>query len=95
MAQLKLAVDNTATTVTHPRPFQTMYYKSANDKGMSWSRIGRASSKIGAIRAATVRLVTGQYMRAVIHGEEGQRLYTITRVGRKIEIFGLFMMPEK
>lgn len=94
MAVLKLAVNNTLPKV-HPRPFQTMYYGSANDKIGDYSRVGRAASNVGAIRAAVVRLVTGQYFKAVIHGESGEVLYTLTRKGREIKIFGLFMTLEK
>ena len=93
MVALKLAVNNVAIAA-HPRPYQTMYYGSSNSKITDWSRIGRASSKVGAIRAAVPRLVTGQYYMAVIHDEDGAVLYTMRRVGRKIDILGLFMTPE-
>lgn len=93
MTKLRLAVNNVAPVV-QTRPYQTMYYGSAAAKIQDWSRIGRASTNVGAIRAAVVRLVTGQYYKAVIHGESGEVLYTMRRVGRKIEIFGMFMLPE-
>jgi hypothetical protein len=35
--------------------------------------------------------VTGQYYKAIIHGESGEVLYTLTRKGRETKIFGLFM----
>jgi hypothetical protein len=72
-----------------------MYYGSVNAKITDWSRIGRASSRIGAIRAAVPRLVTGQYYKAVIHDESGAVLYTMRRVGRKIDILGLFMQLDR
>lgn len=90
---LKLAVNNTLPVV-HPRPYQTMYYRGTSDKVHHWTRVGRASSKVGAIRAAVVRLVTGQYYKAIIHGESGEVLYTLTRKGSKIEIFGQFLLED-
>lgn len=93
MAVLKLAVNNSLPQV-HPRPFQTMYYRSATCKVQDWTRVGRASSGVGAIRAAVVRLVTGQYYKAIIHGESGEVLYTLTRKGSEIKIFGMFMVME-
>lgn len=90
---LKLAVNN-VVPMAHPRPYQTMYYRSATCKIQDWTRVGRASSPVGAIRAAVVRIVTGQYYKAVIHGESGEVLYTLTRKGREIKIFGMFMVME-
>jgi len=93
MAALRLAVNNLLPQ-RHSRPYQTMYYGSNGSKATDWSRIGRASSEVGAIRAAVVRLVTGQYYKAVVHGEDGQVLYTLTRDRSAIKIFGQFMLME-
>jgi hypothetical protein len=89
MAELKLVVNNPVPS-PHPRPFQTYYYRSCADKPGDWSRIGRAASPEGVIRASVVRLVTGQYAKAVVHREDGVTLYTLTRKARKIDIIGLF-----
>lgn len=78
----------------HPRPYQTHYYGSPLSKITDWSRISRASTPVGAIRAATVRIVMGQYRKAIVHGLDGEVLFTITRKGREIKIFGRFMIPE-
>ena len=90
MAALRLAVNNTLPKV-HPRLYQTMYYRSVHGRNTEWTRTGRAASPVGAIRASVVRLVTGQYHKAIIHGESGEVLYTLARKGREIKIFGLFM----
>lgn len=68
-----------------------MYYTSGTAKMEHWSRSGRAASPVGALRAAVVRLITGQYYKAIIHGESGEIMYTLIRKGRRIEIIGLFM----
>lgn len=93
MAKLRLAVNN-SVPVPHPRPFQTMYYRSVTNKIQDWTRIGRASSNVGAIRAAIVRLVTGQYYKAVIHSESGEVMYTLIRRRNVIKICGLFMQLD-
>ena len=89
VAALKLVVNNPVAS-QHPRPFQTHYYRSCADKPGGWSRIGRAASPTGAIRASVVRLVTGQYAKAVVHNEDGVTMYTLIRRARRIEIMGLF-----
>lgn len=89
VAALKLVVNNPVAS-QHPRPFQTYYYRSCADKPGDWSRIGRAASSVGAVRASVVRLVTGQYAKAVVHGEDGVTMYTLIRKARRIEIIGLF-----
>ena len=93
MVALALAVDNTLPVV-HPRPYQTMYYRSTSDKIQEWTRVGRASSPVGAFRASAVRLFTGQYMKAVVHGVGGEVLFTLYRKGDTIRIVGMFMLPE-
>lgn len=89
MAALELVVTNPIPS-PHPRPFQTYYYRSCTDKPGDWSRIGRAATDVGAVRASVVRLLTGQYAKAVVHREDGVTMYTLIRKARRIEIIGLF-----
>ena len=78
--------------VAHPRPFSTYYYsvKDPDAKGVTHDRIGRASTDVGAIRAAVVNVLIGKYASADVYGVSGVRMYRI-RSGRNcIEVLGYF-----
>lgn len=89
VAKLKLAY---SAPVAHrlPRPFQTYYFGSRKPNPGEWSRIGRASSGIGAIRAAIVQILRGHHETADIFGEDGVRLYKIRQERGQITISGYF-----
>lgn len=72
------------------RPYQTAYFGSVNDKASDYSKIGRAKTPAGAVRAAFWRLLIGQYTMAVVHGLDGEVMFRLTRKGRTIEVFGWF-----
>lgn len=78
--------------VTSPRPFRTYYYDRSepDTKPEDWSRIGRAASDIGAIRAAVVKVITGVYRSADIYGENGIRKYRIRKGRTAVHILGYF-----
>lgn len=86
-----LKLVHSATSAVNPRPFRTFYYRGTHTKISDWSRVGHAGSPVGAIRAAVVKLVIGQYSKAIVHGEDGEVQYTITRSGQTIKVFGQFM----
>ena len=71
---------------TRPRNFTTYYYGGANDKEAEYARIGRSCARDNAIRAAVMKLLTKQFMRADIYGESGMCLGFIKRTGNKIVI---------
>lgn len=74
----------------HPRPYATHYYAAAGDNVKDWSRIGRASSPLGACRAAVTHLLRGRYEAAVVHGPGGEIMFRLRREKNSIQIFGLF-----
>lgn len=76
--------------VRRPRPFQTLYYRHAKFQYDDWTRVGRASSGIGAIRAAVVNVLRGKYKAADIYGDDGVRLYQIRMTTGKLFIIGYF-----
>lgn len=80
----------TPAHVASPRPFQTYYYSSKNFREDDWSRVGRASTGIGAIRAAVVNILRGRYKAADIYGAEGYRLYQVRLTKNQISIIGYF-----
>lgn len=50
------------------RPFTTYYFHSRSDaEKEEYSRIGRAGSEVGALRAAIVRVFLGQYTQATVY----------------------------
>ncbi len=71
---------------TRPRNFTTYYYEGANSLEKDYARIGRSCARDNAIRAAVMKLLTKQFMRADIYGEGGTCLGFIKRVGNKITI---------
>lgn len=72
------------------RPFATYYYGSAKDRDSDWSRIGRAASLRGAIRAATLHLFDSHYGFAIIHGLSGEVVARVARGPKSITISGVF-----
>ena len=72
------------------RPFRTLYFASQSfaDKNQP-SRVGHSSSHVRACHAATLHLLRREHLVAVVYGEWGQRLTTLTRKGRQITIAGL------
>lgn len=86
-ANLKLVVNN---PIRHPRPYTTMYYHSGRDLETAWARVGRASSPLGAVRAAAVQLLRGRYACAIVHGTGGEVQFRLRRTKNRIEILGWF-----
>lgn len=67
------------------RPFVTYYY-TGTPSPSSWSRIGRAVTRQGAICAATRRLVDGEAKTALVCDEGGYMLVRISKLARMIRI---------
>jgi hypothetical protein len=74
----------------HPRPFSTYYYQGLRANPQDWSRIGRASSLRGALRAAVSHLYDGTADKATIYGENGVALAHLTHKPTGIHILGVF-----
>lgn len=55
------ALNRQAIAQSHPRPFATYYYASVRDASKDYSKIGRAGSLKGAIRAAVGHIIDGKY----------------------------------
>ena len=80
-----------ATQTAHaasPRPWATYYFAGKYKPG-DWSRIGRASTLHGAIRAALRHLLEGQAQNAVVHNEAGIVAARLSREGNIIRIVGV------
>ena len=96
MSHLRLVTTNERSrpgpVVQHPRLIRTFYYERTepDTKPEDWARIGRAASDVGAIRAAVVRIITGQYRSADIYGEDGIRKYRIRKGRTTVHILGFF-----
>jgi len=73
----------------HPRPFSTYYY-GPNSRVSEWSRIGRAASLRGAIRAATLHLFDGTYTKAVVYDETSLEIAHLIHQAGGIRISGVF-----
>lgn len=71
-----------------PRPFATYYYQGRYKPG-DWSRIGRAATHNGAIRAALRHLLEGSAQHALVHGEDSVVVARLTRDGSNIRIVGV------
>ena len=91
VARLKLVHTAPSKAVASPRPFKIYYYQASNHVGADWHKISHAGSKVGSIRAAIAKVVMGQYYKAIVHGEDGVTLYTITRNGSAIKVVGVFL----
>lgn len=88
-AKLKLVHD--ASKIAHPRPIQTYYFGVQDpSKQSEWSRIGRAATHLGALRAAACKVLIGQYKSADIYNESGVRTYMIRRKGNRLTVIGYF-----
>lgn len=74
--------------VAHARPFATYYY-GIRSAAHDWSRIGRAVTERGAIRAAVMRIVDREYHEAIIHNEEMVVVARIMRERNKIVIINV------
>ena len=70
------------------RPFAAYYFAGKYKPG-DWSRIGRAATLHGAIRAALRHLLEGQAMNAVVHNEAGVVTARLSREGNIIRIVGV------
>jgi hypothetical protein len=73
-------------TGRYVRPFRTFYYDSPNCKETEWSKIGHACTRIGALRAAVVKMLNGTAYHVDVYGEDGVRVAYATRKGSKITI---------
>lgn len=71
-----------------PRPFATYYFTGKYTPG-AWSRIGRAATLHGAVRAALSHLLIGQAQNAVVHNEDGVVIARLIRDGSVIRIVGV------
>lgn len=70
------------------RPFATYYFTGRHTPGQ-WSRIGRAATQNGAIRAALRHLLEGSALSAIVHGEGGEVITRLIRDGQIIRIVGV------
>ncbi len=70
------------------RPFATYYYQGKPGKG-DWSRIGRAATLRGAIRAALRHLLEGTAQNALVHNEDAVVVARLIRDGSVIRIVGV------
>lgn len=77
-----------AAHTASPRPFATYYYGEGAREGQ-WSRIGRASTRNGAIRAALRHLLEGTAASAVIYDESQAFVARLHRQGGVIRIVGV------
>ncbi len=76
------------THVGCARPFATYYYQGKPGKG-DWSRIGRAATHNGAIRAALRYLLEGTAQNALVHNEDAVVVARLIRDGSVIRIVGV------
>jgi hypothetical protein len=70
------------------RPFATYYYQGKPGKG-DWSRIGRAATHNGAIRAALRHLLEGTAQNALVHDESAVVVARLSREGNIVRIVGV------
>lgn len=71
----------------HPRPWRTFYYQPRS-RISEWSRIGRAATLKGAIRAALRHLLEGTATQARVCDEDGLERAALIRRGSRITIVG-------
>jgi len=71
-----------------PRPFSTYYFVGKYKPG-DWSRIGRAATLHGAVRAALRHLLEGRAQNAVVHGPDEVVVARLSREGNIIRIVGV------
>lgn len=74
--------------VFHPRPYRTFYY-GVRCAESEWSKIGRAASERGAVRAAIMKVYDRLYHSAVVHNEAGVVVARITRERNTIKIINV------
>ena len=77
-----------AQHVASPRPFHTYYYAGKYKPG-DWSRIGRAATLHGAVRAGLRHLLEGTAQHALVHNEDMTVVARLTRDGSVIRIVGV------
>ena len=82
------------TQASHPRPFSTYYY-GPRARLSEWSRIGRAASLRGAIRAATLHLFDGKHASALVNDESGVVVARLQRTPKGITVLGVFRPLEE
>lgn len=69
-----------------PRLFSTYYYKGLEDKLLDWSARGHACTAANAVRAAVMRLLSGQAAHVDIYNRDGVRVTIMERRGGTIKI---------
>lgn len=84
---LKLVSPNT-TMQLHSRPFETLYYSSADSKPQEWAAKGRAASVRGGCRAAFMRVIERRADKAVVHDESGVVIARVWREGCGVRATG-------
>lgn len=75
---------------SRPRPFATHYYEHHLAVVGEYSKVGRAATELGAIRAAVVNVLRGKYSRADIYQEDGYKLFSVVRIKNQLTVHGLF-----
>ena len=77
------------------RPFRTYYFhEKTTTNSTEYTRIGRAGSEVGAIRAAVVHLLTGRYGAADVYDLDGVRLFRIRKTANTLSVNGYFKPLE-
>jgi hypothetical protein len=88
MPRTNLSLVTSSNPMPHPRPFETLYYSSADPKPQEWAAKGRAASTRGACRAAFMRVIERRADKAVVHDETGTVIARVWREGRAIHATG-------
>lgn len=72
------------------RPIETYYTKSATRRAcvllLGYDAKGRAVTEMGAVMAATRRVLLGEWARCDVYLIDGRHAYTVRRVGRHVDI---------
>lgn len=74
--------------VFHPRPYRTFYY-GIRCAESEWSRIGRAASERGAVKAAIMKVYDRTYHSAVVYSEDGTVVARVMRERNSIRIINV------
>jgi hypothetical protein len=69
-----------------PRLFKTFYYTSTKDSEGSWSRVGRACTRDSACRAAVMKLLSREFLKADVYDQDNIRVAILTRQGGVLKI---------
>lgn len=84
-----------AIAQSHPRPFATYYYASVRDATKDWSKVGRAGSLRGAIRAAVGHIIDGKYSSCDIYNLDTGLFNTrVFLKGKSIVISNIHLIKE-